>query len=49
MGRLSGVSVGGAAWASFNAAEETIDVAAAQLTAALIREGLPRIVATFDL
>jgi len=46
-GRLSGVTVGGAAWASFSAAEETIDFAAAQLTAGLLRDGLPRIVATF--
>ena len=47
-GRLSGVTVGGAAWSAFSAAEETIDVSAAQLrTAGLVAEGLPRIVATF--
>ena len=45
-GRLSSVTVGGAPWA-FVAAEETIDVPAAKLTAALLRDGLPRIVATF--
>ena len=46
-GRLRGVTVGGAAWAGFSAAEETIDFTAAQLTAGLLRDGLPRIVATF--
>ena len=46
-GRLSSVTVGGASWSSFSAAEETVDVPAAKLTAALLRDGLPRIVATF--
>ena len=46
-GKLSGVTVGGAAWASFSAEEETVDVPAAQLTAQLIAEGLPNIVTTF--
>ena len=46
-GRLSRVTVGGAAWAGFSAAEESIDFTAAQLTAGLLRDGLPRIVATF--
>ena len=46
-GRLSRVTVGGAAWAGFSAAEESIDFAAAQLTAGLLGDGLPRIVATF--
>ena len=39
--------MGGAAWAGFSAAEESIDFTAAQLTAGLLRDGLPRIVATF--
>jgi hypothetical protein len=47
-GRLSGVTVGGAAWGAFSASEETVDFAAGALTAELIRDGLPRIVATFD-
>ena len=46
-GRLSGVTIGGAPWAAFSAAEETVDVPAAKLTAALLRDGLPRIVATY--
>ena len=46
-GRLSRVTVGGAAWAGFSAAEESIDFTAAQLTAGLLRDGLPQIVATF--
>ena len=46
-GRLSGVTIGGKAWAGFSAAEETIDIAAGELTPELIRDGLPRIVATF--
>ena len=46
-GKLSGVTVGGKQWSAFNAAEETIDFAAQTLTAALIRDGLPHIVATF--
>ena len=33
--------------AGFSAAEESIDFTAAQLTAGLLRDGLPRIVATF--
>lgn len=47
-GKLSGVTVGGKAWAHFNAAEETVDIAASQITASLISEGLPHIVATFS-
>ena len=46
-GRLSSVTVSGAAWAGFSAAEESVDFTAAQLTAGLLRDGLPRIVATF--
>ena len=46
-GRLSGVTIGGKAWAGFSAAEETIDIAAGELTPELIHDGLPRIVATF--
>ena len=46
-GKLSQVSVGGKPWTAFNAAEETIDIAAADLTTDLIADGLPRIVATF--
>ena len=46
-GRLSSVAVGGAAWRSFDAAAETIDFAAADLTPALLASGLPDIVATF--
>ena len=46
-GRLSKVTVGGQAWSAFDAAEETIDIAASQLTPALIATGLPEIVASF--
>jgi hypothetical protein len=41
------VTVGGKVWSSFSAAEETIEIAADKITAELIAEGLPRIVATF--
>ena len=46
-GKLSAVTVGGRAWSAFNAAEETIDIAADKITASLITEGLPHIVAIF--
>jgi hypothetical protein len=46
-GKLSGVTVGGQAWAHFNASAETIEFTAAQLTPALVESGLPAIVATF--
>ena len=46
-GKLSKVTIGGQAWTAFNAAEETIDIAAGKLTASLIATGLPTIVATF--
>eukprot|EP01051_Picozoa_sp_SAG22_P006147 SAG22_NODE_392_length_11210_cov_3.879669_8_plen_1389_part_00 len=46
-GKLSHVTVGGKAWSAFSAAEETIDIAAAKITASLIKDGLPHIVATF--
>ena len=45
--KLSAVTVGGQAWAAFSAAEETVDIPASERTARLIRQGLPRIVATF--
>ena len=38
---------GGAPWAAFSAAEETVDVPAAKQTAAFLRDGLPRIVPTY--
>ena len=46
-GKLSGVSVGGKAWTHFDAATETIDFSAAQLTKPLLETGLPSVVATF--
>jgi hypothetical protein len=46
-GKLSKVTVGGQAWSGFDAAEETIQIPASKLTAALIKSGLPEIVATF--
>ena len=46
-GKLSSVTVGGMSWSAFDAAEETIDVCATVLTAELIKNGLPDIVATF--
>ena len=46
-GRLSAVTVGTQQWSDFSAAEETIDIAASQLSASVI-QGLTRIVATFD-
>jgi hypothetical protein len=50
-GKLRSVSVGGAAWTAFSAAEETIDIsleALAQGSQALIATGMPNIVAIFD-
>jgi hypothetical protein len=41
------VTVGGQAWSDFDAAEETVNIAASKITASLISEGLPHIVATF--
>ena len=46
--KLSGVTVGGKAWSDFDAAEETINIAASKITASLIADGLPHIVATFS-
>jgi len=47
-GRLSSVSVGGAAWARFDAAAETVIFSAAELGQSALRErGLPNVVATF--
>ena len=46
-GKLSGVSVGGAAWHGFDAATETVRFTAAELTAERVRTGLPSMVATF--
>lgn len=47
-GKLSKVTIGGQPWTAFNAAEETVDISAEKLTAALIAKGLPTIVATFE-
>ena len=41
------MTVGGAAWSAFDAAEETVDFSAAALTADVIQDGLPRIIATY--
>ena len=46
-GKLNSVTVGGQAWSDFSAGEETVDFSADKLTAALIKNGLPAIVATF--
>ena len=46
-GKLSGVTIGGSAWGAFSASEETVEIAASQLTAGLIADGLPHIIATF--
>ena len=46
-GKMSSVTVGGKPWTSFSAAEESVDIPASQLTADLIKNGLPKIVATF--
>jgi hypothetical protein len=41
------VTVGGVKWTTFDAAEETIVIAADKIDAKLIANGLPAIVATF--
>lgn len=46
-GKLSQVTLGGKAWGAFNAAEETVDIAANVLTKDLIASGLTTIVAIF--
>ena len=46
-GKLSKVTVGGDAWAGFDAKAETITISASKLTPELIKEGLPNIVASF--
>ena len=46
-GKMSAVTIGGKAWTSFSAAEESVDIPAGELTADLIKNGLPTIVATF--
>ena len=46
-GKLSKVTVGGVAWADFDAAEETVNIAAGTITPALAETGLVDIVATF--
>ena len=46
-GKLSSVTMGGKPWAGFDAATETIDISASELTSSLIETGLPSIVATF--
>ena len=45
--RLSAVSVGGRAWSAFDAAEETVDVAASSLTPDMIANGLTRVVGIY--
>jgi hypothetical protein len=47
-GKLSGVTVGGKAWAGFDASTETVDFKASDLTAEMMASGLPAIVATFS-
>eukprot|EP00966_Prymnesium_polylepis_P290083 6701240-Prymnesium_polylepis.1 len=47
-GRLSAVTLGSDAWKHFDAAEETVDIPAKTLCPALIKTGLPQIVATFS-
>ena len=46
-GRMSSVTVGGKAWDGFDAAAETVDFSAAQLTPSLIAGGLTDIVVNF--
>ena len=46
-GRMTGVSVGGEAWADFDGRAETVDFAADQLTTELLANGLPHVVAQF--
>ena len=47
-GRLSQVTIGGAPWSDFDAAEETVNIGAKDITTKLISDGLPRIVVTFS-
>jgi len=47
-GKMSGVTVGGKAWPSFDAAAETVDFSAAQLTPELGQSGLPVIIVSFS-
>lgn len=46
-GELSRVTVGGKEWRGFDAATETVTFKASELTAGLIKDGLPEIMATF--
>ena len=46
-GQLNAVSVGGKVWTSFDAAAETVDFSAAQLTAEMVKDGLPSITVKF--
>lgn len=47
VGTLSSVTIGGETWSTFSAADETIDIAANELTEAMVKTGLQSIVATF--
>ena len=46
-GKMASVSVGGRAWATFDAQAETVDFAADQLTTQLLANGLPDVVVRF--
>ena len=46
-GKMSSVTVGGKAWTRFTPADETVDFAANDLTAALVGTGLPDVVVGF--
>ena len=46
-GKLSGVTVGGKVWTSFNASSETIQFTSAQLASRSVMSGISSIVATF--
>ena len=48
VGKMTGVSVGGKAWADFDAQAETVDFATDQMTSELLANGLPNIVARFQ-
>ena len=48
VGKMTGVSVGGKAWADFDAQAETVDFATDQMTSELLASGLPNIVAQFQ-
>ena len=46
-GKLSKVTIGGEVWADFDAAEETVNIAASKITPELIATGLPNVVVIF--